>query len=220
MAHDHARPHETANDRLKRGWTDRLWGSLILAVIVHFVVLHGWPTMSAASVSFAGEPFEAITMPDVEIPPAPESIQRPAAPVVTDAPVADDVTLPTVDWDEVPDTPPPPPAASGSTLGQGTGFTPFTVAPAILNRAEVARALDREYPAVLKDAGIEGTVRVALHIDEEGVVIDSRVALASGHGGLDDAAMAVADVMRFSPALNRDTRVAVWVEFPIVFEVR
>ena len=34
---------------------------------------------------------------------------------------------------------------------------------------------------------------------------------------MDDAALRVARVYRFSPALNRDERVAVWVTFPITF---
>ncbi len=35
-----------------------------------------------------------------------------------------------------------------------------------------------------------------------------------------DAALAVADVYRFSAALNRDKKVPVWVSFPITFQVR
>lgn len=211
---------DTANDQLKRGWNDRLWGSMIAAVLIHFAVLQGWPTMTAADVSFAGEVLETITVPEVEIPPAPESIRRPAAPVVGEGPVPDDMTMPTFEWDALPETPPPPPSSSGESSGGQSAFSPFTVSPAIINRAEVARALDREYPQFLKDAGIEGTVRVGFHIDEEGRVIESRLVTPSGHDGLDEAALAVADVMRFSPALNRETRVAVWVELPISFEVR
>ena len=37
---------------------------------------------------------------------------------------------------------------------------------------------------------------------------------------LDEAALKVADVFRFSPALNRDRRVAVWIELPITFQVQ
>ena len=40
---------ETANDRLKRSWNDRLWGSTIVAIALHFVVLQAWPTMTADS---------------------------------------------------------------------------------------------------------------------------------------------------------------------------
>jgi outer membrane biosynthesis protein TonB len=37
---------------------------------------------------------------------------------------------------------------------------------------------------------------------------------------LDEAALQVADVIRFSPALNRDKRVPVWISLPINFQTR
>ena len=36
---------------------------------------------------------------------------------------------------------------------------------------------------------------------------------------LDTAAIRVAGVYRFSPALNREKKVPVWVQFPITFQV-
>ena len=99
-------------------------------------------------------------------------------------------------------------------------FTPYTVAPDILNRNEVVRAMEREYPPLLRDAGIGGTVIVYFLIDEEGIVEQFQIFESSGHQALDDAALAVADVYRFSPALNRDKRVPVWVSFGITFQVR
>ena len=102
----------------------------------------------------------------------------------------------------------------------GPSFTPFTVAPTLRNRDEVARALEREYPPLLRDAGIGGTVVVWMFIDVEGRVTDTRVHTPSGHEALDGAALAVAEAMRFSPALNRDTKVPVWVSLPITFQVR
>jgi TonB family protein len=99
-------------------------------------------------------------------------------------------------------------------------FTPFTVAPSILNRDEVVRAMVANYPALLRDAGVGGTVRVYFFIDETGFVRDTRIDVSSGHPALDDGALAVADVFRFSPALNRDQPTPVWVSFPITFQVR
>ena len=80
--------------------------------------------------------------------------------------------------------------------------------------------MERAYPPALRDAGIGGTVHVLFSIDEDGVVRDFRVDESSGHPALDRAALSVAEVYRFSPALNRDKRVAVWVSFPITFQVR
>jgi len=123
------------------------------------------------------------------------------------------------------DIPPPPSealdrvgaASQGETRGKPS-FTPFTVAPRIVNRAEVVEAMQREYPPLLRDAGIGGTVAVYFFVDEKGAVGDVRISESSGHEALDRAALAVADVFRFTPASNDDKPTAVWVSFPITFE--
>ena len=96
-------------------------------------------------------------------------------------------------------------------------FTPYTVKPDYINAAEVRAALDREYPPLLRDAGIGGTVIVWFFIDEEGVVRNEVIQTSSGHQALDEAALRVAPVFRFTPALNRDQAVPVWVQLPITF---
>ena len=99
-------------------------------------------------------------------------------------------------------------------------FTPFTVRPDIRNRSEVVAALEREYPPLLRDAGIGGTIDVWFFIDETGRVIRTLVDKSSGHRALDDAALIVASVIQFTPALNRDKRVPVWISLPITFTTR
>ncbi len=96
-------------------------------------------------------------------------------------------------------------------------FTPFTVAPQILNVDEVRAAMAEAYTDDLRADNIGGTVTVYFFIDEDGNVQDYRINESSGHHALDDAALQVAGVYRFSPALNRDEKVAVWVYFPIAF---
>ena len=99
-------------------------------------------------------------------------------------------------------------------------FTPMTVRPEILNRGEVLQALMRLYPPALRDAGIGGTVEVWFFISEDGTVLDSRVSEPSTHVQLNEAALEVANVFKFSPALNREAIVEVWIQLPITFEVR
>lgn len=99
-------------------------------------------------------------------------------------------------------------------------FTPYTVPPEILNREDVMKALGDEYPPALREAGVEGTVNVWYFIDEEGRVEATRIQQSSGHEALDQAALRVAAMMEFSPALNRDEPVGVWVAFPITFRTR
>lgn len=104
--------------------------------------------------------------------------------------------------------------------GQDPTFTPFTTAPRLLNASDVARALESSYPPLLRDAGIGGEVVLWFLLDEEGAVRQVRIARSSGYPALDEAALRVARSMRYSPAENRDRRVAVWIQIPIKFATK
>ncbi|MDX1645868.1 MAG: TonB family protein [Longimicrobiales bacterium] len=213
---------ETANDRLKSTFSSWFWGSMIAATLLHFGTFALWPELQAEDFSFTSDEIEAIELPpEIEIPPPPQQIARPATPVMASAEIDEDITIAPTTFEENPvEELPPPPEEEQTDLSAQPTFTPFTVAPTIQNRDEVVRAMIREYPPLLRDAGIGGTVIVYFFIDESGVVQDFRIHESSGHQALDQAALAVADVYRFSAALNRDKKVPVWVQFPITFQVR
>ncbi len=97
-------------------------------------------------------------------------------------------------------------------------FTPYTVGPVLKNPVEVQKALERLYPAVLRDAGVTGTTLLWILIDERGGVTKTVVKQSSGTELLDDAASRVAKVMRFSAGISGDIRVKVWVAIPISFK--
>ncbi len=213
---------DTANDQLKQSWDNWFWGSMIVAVVAHFAVFQLWPDMAAEDFSSSMNELEAIDIPpEIEIPPPPEAIQRPATPQIAEADIDEDITIaPTTFADNPVDDLPPPPTASSAATSGGPTFTPYEIRPVITNLRQVTAALVREYPTILRDAGLGGTVTVYFHIDETGKVVDKLINQSSGHAQLDEAALAVADVMEFTPAQNRDVNVAVWVSFPIKFEVR
>ena len=214
---------ETENDRFKRSFGSWFWGSIIAATVVHFMLFQFWPTLTAEDVSFTAEELEMIELPpEIEIPPPPEAISRPATPVMATADIDDDITIAPTTFEENPieDLPPPPTDDGAVDIAAAPVFTPMTVRPEIRNRSDVMQALMREYPPILRDAGIGGTVVVWFFISEEGVVQDRRVSRTSGQVQFDNAALEVASVIRFTPALNRDQRVAVWIELPITFEVQ
>ena len=98
-------------------------------------------------------------------------------------------------------------------------FVAMTVNPELQNRPAIERALQRAYPSLLRDAGVTGDVLVWVFLNEEGVVTKTQIKQSSGVPQLDEAALAVAAQMRFSPALNRDVRVKVWVSVPIRFRM-
>jgi periplasmic protein TonB len=215
---------ETANDRFKRGFGDWFWYSVAMAAVFHLVLFAFWPEMTAADYQGSTDELTAIDLPDdIVIPPPPEQIARPATPVVSATDIDDDITIAptTFDANPIDNLPPPPTASSGDgDISRAPTFTPMTVRPELRNQGDVQRALVRNYPPMLRDAGIGGTPVVWFFIDENGRVLRTQLSKSSGYPALDDAAINVAQVMQFSPALNRDRRVQVWVEIPIVFTAR
>ncbi len=212
-----------ANDRFKRSFGSWLWVSVIVATAAHFSVFALWPEMTAANIALDSESLDVIELPpEVIIPPPPEAIARPAMPVITSANIDEDITIPPTTFEEHPveHLPPPPETATTSDLSSTPTFTPYTVQPSIKNRSEVERAMMREYPPLLRDAGIGGRVDVWFYVDEEGRVVNTVVNQSSGYRAMDDAALKVANIIEFTPALNRDKRVAVWISLPITFTPR
>ncbi len=213
----------TANDRFKKSFESWLWASMITATVFHFMLFQFWPTRTAGDVSFTAAELELIeVLPEIEIPQPPEAISRPATPIAAVTEIDDDITIALTTFAENPvEALPPPPTndGGGSDISANPVFTPMTVHPEIKNRREVQLALMREYPTFLRDAGIGGEVVVWFFISEEGLVLDRRVSQSSGHIQLDQAALEVADVFRFSPALNLENVVQVWIQLPISFLV-
>lgn len=219
-----ARP--TAHERFKRHSSAVTGEALVLATVIHFVVLMWFPAVRAPDVSYGIAELSMVDLPpEVDIPPPPQSIARPAAPVISaSADVAEDITIALTTFEAQPSAalPPPPPASAGDEkdLAAAPVFTPYTVSPVLRNRSEVSDELARRYPPLLRDAGIGGTSVLWFFIDEEGRVVRTQVHRSSGRPELDEAAARVADVMRFSPAMNRDHKVPVWVQLPIAFSVK
>lgn len=212
----------TANERFKRRFGDVFWSGIALAALLHGAAFAFFPKMASSDVSFSVEELQTVDLPpEVDIPPPPEAITRPATPVIGNADIGDDVTIPPTTFEENPvnNLPPPPTGADAvqEDIGRAPVFTPMTEAPRLMNKAEVERALERNYPGLLRDAGIGGVVKVWFKIDEDGRVLETVIMEPSGYPALDDAALKVAGIMEFSPAYNRDRKVQVWVEIPVRF---
>jgi TonB family protein len=91
--------------------------------------------------------------------------------------------------------------------------------PELLNDRQVTRALRYHYPSELHNRGVGGTAAVRLRIQPDGTVRDRLVTGSSGICEIDMAALEVARIMRFSPALRDGAPAAVWADMPIAFEV-
>jgi protein TonB len=215
------RQARTRNEAWKEGFQARFWLSMIVAVVLHLVIFAAFPTLRAADSSTVSAKVEIIPIYEVKLPEPPEPIAWPAVPsmggpeVPHDLTIADNVGLKAFDA-----APPPPPPTEGAAAARPGAFVPYTVGPRLLNPDEVARAAEREYPAALRDARIGGEVTLEVHVGTDGEMLEARLAIPSGYDALDRAALRVAEGFRFSPALNRDKVVAVWVSLPVRFKAR
>ncbi|NIQ57860.1 MAG: TonB family protein [Gemmatimonadetes bacterium] len=160
----------------------------------------------------------AVDAANAEIPEAPPAVEAELPPTRLGQPEAEDPLSGGAGAEEAARRPAGPRPADPEELAAEPTFTPFTKAPVIVNRDEVVAAMSDAYPPLLRDAGIGGTIHVYFFIDAEGRVRDHRINSSSGHPALDQAALAVAEVYRFRPALNREEPVPVWVSFPITFQ--
>jgi TonB family protein len=115
------------------------------------------------------------------------------------------------------DVPDPEPVRVPRFWWDTPSFTPYTTTPRAMNRDFLAENIERNYPKHLWDAGVSGTVQMWFLITEHGVVWDCQVNQSSGHEEFDEVAIPICYDFTFSPALNRDRRVWVWISMPIPF---
>jgi periplasmic protein TonB len=214
-----------ANEVLKRRSKQTFAWAIVLSTAAHFLFLAYSPAFRTGDIGFGSSEMTAIDLPppEIDIPPPPEQIARPATPVVSAATIDEKITIAATTFEANPINalPPPPPSASpkSNDISDAPTFTPMTVAPQLVNEAEVTQLLQKNYPPLLREAGISGVVTVWFYLDTTGRVVRTLIARSSGHGEMDQAALDVADVMRFRPAKNRDRIVDVWVQIPITFQV-
>ena len=121
--------------------------------------------------------------------------------------------------------PAPPPAASPSPASADAQrvyeMSEVDVVPVVLNQGEVNGLVRTHYPALLRDAGVEGTGTVRFVLGAGGVPEPGTLrTVNTSHPDFGPAAERVATRMRFSPALRAGAPVRVYVTIPISFTLR
>lgn len=212
---------ESANERFKRSFPARVWGSILVATVLHLGLFALWPTMTAPVLGDDGpDDTRLMTLPPLELPEPPAPMAQPVPPTDPSVEIPEEVTIPRTVWTEPPELVTPPPTSSETDPSARSRLVPVEIYPELRNPEEVRRALLREYPASYREAGIGDTVLVEFHLAADGSILETGIATSSGHAAVDRAALRVAKICRFSPAMNRDQPVAVWVTVPMVFEAR
>lgn len=89
--------------------------------------------------------------------------------------------------------------------------------PEIISRQEAARTIASHYPVELRDAGVEGSIKLKFWVNDQGRTEAIQTHESSGHPRLDYAAMLAAREIKFRPATRNGVGVGTWVEVEVHF---
>jgi protein TonB len=92
--------------------------------------------------------------------------------------------------------------------------------PRATNLPDLRRQLERNYPPLLRDARVTGTVQVRMRVTADGTVdVGSITVTSSSHEQFNDPTVRSVQRLRFRPAKVNGRPVAVWVELPVTWTV-
>jgi protein TonB len=94
-------------------------------------------------------------------------------------------------------------------------FTPYEVAPApIVNPSP-------DYPEMAKTAGVKGKVVIKVYVDKKGDVKQWEIMAAKPSGlGFEEEVIKVIQKWKFTPAIQQNNPVGVWIAIPFNFEFK
>ncbi len=146
---------------------------------------------------------------------APPPPSRPAIPIEADEEdFAQDITIDETGLDDFTwDAPPPAPEQ-----GPSVAFIAYEVAPEPIG-GYPALLRNLVYPEMALSAGLEGTILVRIFVDITGKVTETIIVQGIPETGLDEAAVTALKMTPFTPALQRDQPVGVWIAVPIIFQL-
>jgi protein TonB len=190
--------------------------SLVLSLLLCIVSFQVWKRMIHQDKKIQMSHF-ALNV--EEIPQTKQEVQTPVPKYPTVPIASEDEYLPTdetiddtyLDLDYARPLPLPPPEDDVIV------FVPYDEPPAPIGGFAAIRS-NLVYPEIATRAGIFGTVYLQVHIDKNGNVDKVRV-LKSVYDALDQAAINAVYDVKWKPAKQRDTPVAVWLTVPIEFKL-
>lgn len=203
---------------LKRDYNRTLSICVGITFTLHVGIVVVFPTFLANARRIERLPIviETVDIPETRqikrSPPPP----RPTVPIATESTdVPDDVTIETTDLDleriSIVLPPAPSEAMEDGTEEEVIEFFKVEKKPQIIKQVPPG------YPVLARKAGIEGTVILKVLVDKDGSVAQATV--VKGKSILEKAALQAIYQYRFSPGLQNDKPVKVWLIMPILFQL-
>jgi protein TonB len=141
---------------------------------------------------------------------------RPAVPIETESEdVPDDVTIEStdLDFDDILELPPPSPDLVGKGVEEDEPIELW----AVEDKPTLTHSVTPEYPLIALKAGIQDVVLVRVLIGKDGLVKEASV--MRGKEVFHASALEAVRQYVFSPALQNDKPVPVWMALPIRFRL-
>jgi len=192
---------------LKEQYPKKLEQAIIAALALVLLLFLAYPSVKVESYETLKkqELTQVEIIPEIQQKRVVSPTVRPAVPVESeDAPP--EATIPPTVLDSIKPLPLPPPAPPDT-------FVAYDTEPKLI------KLFKPIYPEIARQAGVEGMVILKIQIDEEGKVVNAIVLQGLG-AGCDEAAIAAAMQCRFTPAMQRDKPVKVWISYPVRFRLR
>ena len=201
-----------ANQKFKAGYNRYLRNAFYAAVVMHFVGIYFSPPFEFQPYVLKEQEFIAIeTAEDFELPPPPKEIDQPVVPIAAEEgeEVDEDTEIAPTSFDRIENLPPPPPPPSETS----SDFYAFDEPPVLI------RYVPPSYPAIARQAGIEGTVLLRVVVGTDGKVESATVIQSDVTPAMEKAAMAAARKFLFKPAKQRTVPVRASMAVPIRFKL-
>jgi protein TonB len=201
-----------ANQKFKSGYNRYLRNSLYATLVLHFVGIYFSPPFEFQPYVLKEQEFIAIeTAEDFELPPPPKEIDQPVVPIAAEEgeEVDEETEIAPTSFDRIENLPPPPPPPSESA----SEFYAFDEPPQLI------RYVPPSYPALARQAGIEGTVLLRVVVGTDGKVESATVIQSDVTPAMEKAAIAAARKFLFKPAKQRTVPVRASMAVPIRFKL-
>ena len=200
------------NQKFKAGYNKYLRNSLYLTLVLHFVGIYFSPPFEFKPYVLKEQEFIVIeTAEDFELPPPPKEIDQPVVPIAAEEgeEVDEDTEIAPTSFDRIENLPPPPPPPSDTR----SEFYAFDEPPVLI------RYVAPSYPALARQAGIEGMVLLRVVVGTDGKVESASVIQSDVTPAMEKAAIAAARKFIFKPAKQRTVPVRASMAVPIRFKL-
>ena len=212
---------------LKRSYRRLLGISAGVSVLLHTALFAFFPTLELKPYAKPQAPviIQLEQIPETRQDRRPPAPSRPVVPVVSDNPdVPDDATIETTELDlNVADLPPPPPlpqveAAEEKMIELAAEEEEVVELWKVEKPPEVKKKVAPDYPEIARKAGIEDKVFALVLVGRDGKV--EKVGQITGPEVFHESVRSAAMQWEFSPAIQNDRPVRVWVSLPFTFQLK